>query len=328
MENKKVLLIAPLFFNYYQHIKDGLIALGYQVDFICDAPSNSNVSKAFARINKRFIKGQTDKYYKNTVCPLIAENRYDYVLVIAGMTFAFLKGHLSHLRQAQKEAKFIAYFWDALKNLNYVDDFLPYFDKVYSFDRNDCAQRENFEFLPLFYTDNYAQIQAETPKYDCCYVGTAHPKKFAFINQMVERLQEVMPKQFIYHYMPSRLKFWFHKFSAKEYRGVRYSSFQNQKLSAEQTAQTVASSKIVLDAPQAGQLGLTMRTFECLAAKRKLITTNQDIVNYDFYRPENIYVYNGTFDFNDVFFTAEYSPLAQEIYQKYSLQNWLITLLA
>lgn len=38
--------------------------LKYDVDYICDAPSNSNISKALGRINKRFIKGATKNILK------------------------------------------------------------------------------------------------------------------------------------------------------------------------------------------------------------------------------------------------------------------------
>lgn len=83
------------------------------------------------------------------------------------------------------------------------------------------------------------------------------------------------------------------------------------------------ASRCVLDSAQAGQLGLTIRVLEALGAKKKLITTNEDIVNYDFYRPENIYVYEGKIDLDNVFFKSKYVELEEDIYKKYSLQSWL-----
>ena len=83
------------------------------------------------------------------------------------------------------------------------------------------------------------------------------------------------------------------------------------------------SSRCVLDSAQSGQLGLTIRVLEALGANKKLITTNSDIVNYDFYRPENIYVYKGNIDLDNVFFKEGYKEVDKEIYEKYSLRNWL-----
>lgn len=59
--------------------------------------------------------------------------------------------------------------------------------------------------------------------------------------------------------------------------------------------------------------------------KKKLITTNKDVITYDFYRPENIYVYDDKigFNFKSIFFTKEYRKLPKEVYDKYSLKNWL-----
>ena len=85
-----------------------------------------------------------------------------------------------------------------------------------------------------------------------------------------------------------------------------------------------SDSRCVLDSAQAGQLGLTIRVLEALGAKKKLITTNEDIVNYDFYNEENIYVYDGkSFDFESPFFKETYKEIDKEVYEKYSLRNWI-----
>lgn len=83
-----------------------------------------------------------------------------------------------------------------------------------------------------------------------------------------------------------------------------------------------------MDSPQDGQLGLTIRVLEALGAKKKLITTNEDVVNYDFYCKENIYVYKNKFDYDSVFFKESYKELDKDIYEKYALRSWLAELLS
>ena len=78
-----------------------------------------------------------------------------------------------------------------------------------------------------------------------------------------------------------------------------------------------------MDSAQEGQNGLTIRVIEALGAKKKIITTNQDIVNYDFYCPENIYIYNGKINLDSIFFHSDYKIIDEKIYNKYSLSNWL-----
>ena len=70
---KRLLLIAPVFFGYYKDITEEARSLGFEVDYLCDAPSDSNVSKAFGRINKKFIQLSTNRYFSNEIKPLIGK---------------------------------------------------------------------------------------------------------------------------------------------------------------------------------------------------------------------------------------------------------------
>jgi hypothetical protein len=68
-----------------------------------------------------------------------------------------------------------------------------------------------------------------------------------------------------------------------------------------------------------------MRTFEALGAGKKLITTNEHIKDADFYNPNNIHVIHRreTLNIPSSFLNTEYTPLKNNIYEKYSLQNWI-----
>lgn len=327
--NKKLLLIAPLFFGYYKEILKEAENMGMEADYICDAPSNTNLSKAVARINKSFIKGATRKYYEKNVYPVVCVKQYDYVLLVAGMTFAFFPNMVREIRECQKKARFVMYQWDSEENLPYSTHIHKYFDEIYTFDRIDSENDRKYKFLPLFYTRLYekASESNEKAEYDCSYVGTAHPQKYKDINDISEAVKEKLPRQFIYHYMPSRLKYVFHKFTSPEYKGASISEFEYEKLTGNEILRIFEQSDCILDSPQKGQTGLTIRTIECLGAKKKLITTNADIVNYDFYNKNNILVFDGEINEKSSFFTTDYEELPDEIYRKYSLRSWLGTML-
>ena len=111
-----------------------------------------------------------------------------------------------------------------------------------------------------------------------------------------------------------------------ELRHAHYTEFHFDPLSGGEMDRVFAESKCVLDSAQEGQIGLTIRVLEALGARKKLITTNEDVANYDFYRPENIYIYNGEIDLNNAFFKEEYKKVDESIYEKYSLRNWLKTI--
>lgn len=106
---KRLLLIAPVFFGYYKDMILEAEELGYHVDYLCDAPSNSNISKALGRINKKLISGSAKRYYKEKALSLVEEEQYDKVLLVAGMSCAFTADMFCEMRRLQKQAEFILY---------------------------------------------------------------------------------------------------------------------------------------------------------------------------------------------------------------------------
>lgn len=172
---KRLLLIAPVFFGYYKDMILEAEELGYHVDYLCDAPSNSNISKALGRINKKLISGSAKRYYKEKALPLVEEEQYDKVLLVAGMTCAFTADMFCEMRRLQKQAEFILYQWDSEVNLPYCKSIHPYFDRIYTFEKADSEQNKIYRFMPTFYTRIYEKIgkkERPVPRYDCFYVGT------------------------------------------------------------------------------------------------------------------------------------------------------------
>lgn len=320
-----LLLIMPNFFDYPQLICEELKSMGYQVDCFDDRPSTNGIVKAIIRVNKDLIKLYISKYF-NKIMKTISSKKYDVFVLISGQSLSFSEEMIQKIKDNQPQAKFVLYQWDSLKNFPYIEKFESYFDKCYSFDRNDVKTHNNLKFLPLFYTRRYEDIgliKKEKYKFDFCFIGTAHPKKYELIKQMTQQLKGVYPNQFIYFFFPSRIVFFYRKIVNPELRHSHYGEFHFNSLKGKEMNQIFADSKCILDSAQAGQTGLTIRVLEALGAKKKLITTNKDIVNYDFYRKENIYIYDGHFDLKDPFFNSDYVEIENSVYKKYSLRNWL-----
>lgn len=71
-----------------------------------------------------------------------------------------------------------------------------------------------------------------------------------------------------------------------------------------------------------------MRIIEMIGMKKKIITTNKDIVNYDFYDSRNIFV----LDRNDLnislgAFSNRYFDVDDSVYNRYSLESWIYEVL-
>ena len=324
----KILLIMPKFVNYPETIQMGLRNLGHDVKWVDDRPSNDPFTKALVRVNKEVLSRPIDRYFES-VRHDAEEAQYDLVLVVSGQSLSFGKEHLLRLRCVIPNARFVLYQWDAVENYPHVLSVLDCFDEAYTFDERD-SRSYRMEFLPLFYHPGYqaigrrskAKIEAD---YDVAFIGTAHPKKYGFVQEVVEQCEGLLDRKYIYHFLPSRLLYARHKLLSEDYRRAAYSQFHFDALTPEETEEVVSRSWCMLDSPQDGQRGLTMRTMECLGARRKIITTNEEIMGYDFYRKENVYVYRGRMDRKDPFFSSEYVDLPEDIYEKYSLRSWLET---
>ena len=84
-------------------------------------------------------------------------------------------------------------------------------------------------------------------------------------------------------------------------------------------------SKIILDIAHPHQKGLSFRPYEAIGLRKKLITTNKDIVNYDFYNPNNIFVIE---DIDNItipleFFKTDYQEIDIKLREKYHIKNWI-----
>ena len=326
----KILLISPNFFNYHKMIIEELEDMGHSVDWFDDRPSTNPWIKAIIRIKPSVIHYYIKEYF-HKIKQTIKVSQYDVVFLISGQSLSLNETMIKEIRKLQPSAKFVLYQWDSLQNFRYIEKMEKYFDKCYSFDKDDVRNHENLVFLPLFYAKRFekmGEINKERYEYDFSFIGTAHPQKYKFVKKMAEQLQKVYSSQFIYYFLPSRIVYVYRKIMNEEMKQAKYSEFHFVPLSFDEYDSIYKESKCILDSPQARQTGLTIRAIEALGANRKLITTNSDIMKYDFYKPENIYVYEGEFDYSSPFFHCPYKPVEKEIYEKYSLRNWLLTILS
>lgn len=322
----RILLITPNFFDYPEIIVDGLKKIGHEVDWFDDRPSVNSFVKAAIRMNSRLVYPLVNKYFKKVLSET-SQRQYDKFILVSGQSLSFDETMIKKFKESQPNAEFILYQWDSQKNFKRIVPLQKYFDRCYSFDPQDAFRNNRLTFLPLFYSDRYKRIGKKSVKefnYDLMFVGTAHPKKYKFINEISKELRGTFKKQYIYFFLPSRLVFLYRKLRDPEFRDAKYSEFHYRPLRSRDLDRVLSGSYCVIDSAQKGQLGLTIRVIETLGAKRKIITTNPDIKNYDFFSEENCYVYDGkSFDLKNPFFVEPYKELSKDIYDKYSISSWL-----
>ena len=179
-------------------------------------------------------------------------------------------------------------------------------------------------FRPLFFSRGFARTPCYSCAFDISFIGTAHSDRYKIVHQMVQALP-TGASAYWYLFLQAPWMFWAHKLSNPAFKGASPKDFNYLPLNKQQVQQVFFGSRTILDIEHPAQTGLTMRTFETLGACKKLVTTNTQVKDYDFYDPNNILVIDRKLPprIPDSFLASNYSPLRPEVYAKYSLQGWI-----
>lgn len=322
LDNKSILLISPTFFGYEKSIKQRLSEMAAKVDYFDERPANTFWSKAFVRINRKLISHRISQYY-DSIYKSIRNQVYDYVLVVnvEAMPISFLK----KVREINPYAVLILYMWDSLSNKKNTVNYLSLFDRVYSFDPEDCKRNCTISFRPLFFLNEYSKLShKQNYKYDFSFVGTAHSDRYLLIQKIYNQIQNLGLKSYWYLYLQDLKLFYWNKLTNSSFAKAHLHDFRYKALSKDKVLDLVEKSRIIIDIQHPNQIGLTMRVIEILGARRKLVTTNTSIKDYEFYHEDNILVIDRENPIiNKEFCNKKYQPLDDCIYYKYSLDGWL-----
>lgn len=325
LKGKSILFIAPRLFGIPEVIIETLEKREAEVVYFDERPANSFLVKAAIRINRNLIGYYINRYHRDII-EGVSQKKFDYIFFIKGESFSY--NNLATLLSAHPEAKSIVYHWDSIANNNNALNLLDLFDSQYTFDRKDCKNLK-ISFLPLFYFDDYKKVkeQSEEYEYELLFVGTAHSDRYRIIREVTTQFEKAGKRCYTYFFFQGRLMFYKYYLQHKEARGIRRDEVHYESIEKKELLDLYRKSRIVIDVCHPKQTGLTLRCIETLGAGRKLITTNKDIINYDFYNPKNILVIDSESpQIPSEFMETEYEPLPEAIYEKYSLSSWLDTI--
>jgi hypothetical protein len=235
---------------------------------------------------------------------------------------AITSGEVIALKKIHPSLKVYIYMWDSVMNKRRALTLLPVSDRFITFDPEDKKIDARISFLPLFYTRAFEGIVSrKAMTYDVCFVGSLHSDRYRIVKSACfDGLSA-----FHFFFSPSRALFFVQRLVFAAFRRVDLQDVSFQSLSFDQISGAMKKSLAVIDIEHPNQVGLTMRTIESLGARKKLITTNANIKEYDFYDSDNICIVNREMvSVEGEFFAKPYKSLRPEIYNKYSLRNWLI----
>ncbi|CAA7392650.1 lipopolysaccharide core biosynthesis protein rfaS [Chryseobacterium fistulae] len=315
---KKLLFIAPGYYGFNDVVFKGLVkysdynvihinsTAAYQYKNFLEKVYNFFL-KTFLRKNIKHIK--KGEHIKN----IINNAEYDLLLINRPDVLSD-----ENLQSAIKRSKFsIVLFWDSIEKIPEQKNYIQPFDICFSFDSSDC-KNYNLKYITNFY---FIKNKSKQINYDISYLATSDdrmPETVQLFNYFLENNISAKGKIFTYKSRPIKEKL------------PTTIEVINETIPFSESYKYYLDSKIILDIAHPHQKGLSFRPYEAIGLNKKLITTNEEIVKYDFYNPENILIIKDSNNFSipKSFIESEYLEPDQQIKEKYYIKNWINIILS
>lgn len=311
-ENKKfILLITFDNWGYNQYIADALERKSYEVKHINFHQFQYKYPNFFYKALNFFTKNLKilnlkKKYYNDIILNELKNiEKIDTVIYIKA---DFLSPKtIKKINDKSKKSVFL--ISDSINRYPETKKILYLFDKVFSFEKKDC-KKYNLSFKTNFIY-NYSDKTPTEFKYKVFNISS-FDKRFPIIKNIAEALYKLKVKSKIMIFTSREPEF-------------PYLEYIKKPLTISEANDLTKQSEIILDVHRNKQQGLSFRVFESLGLHKKLITTNKDIVNYDFYDPQNILVIENTdhIVIPETFLETPYHRISKDILDKYLVENWV-----
>ncbi|MGE6384236.1 hypothetical protein ACQKEN_00950 [Pseudomonas sp. NPDC078416] len=213
--------------------------------------------------------------------------------------------------QAQSAAKLtIAYLSDGIARLAMPLDQLATFDKVYTFDGADAREYQLRKLYNYIY-EEHADFKTTSDFKAFVVMGGKH--RVDVLGRVAQAFEQLG--------YSSTCKFLV---QSKPVPGASpLLTFFRQRMGIDETAEYVRRSEILIDIVRPGHAGLSFRFFEALLYRKKMITNNASVADYDFYDPRNILIIDSDHPvIPESFISGEYVDPPEEVVQRYSMASW------
>ena len=204
----------------------------------------------------------------------------------------------------------VGFFNDSYAKCPKIKNVLNCFDEVYSFEKNDC-KKFNLKFATNWIYKQSNKNEIHNHSYDVFNISSKDRRYPIILNIAKNLLKNNIKSKILIH----------DKKNKTNDDGIEVIT---NKLSLNEVYQLIDKSRALLDINRPKQNGLTFRVFESLGTNKKLITTNSDIINYDFYDERNILIIDEKNpEIPSSFFKNAYVEVPNEVYKKYTIAGWI-----
>lgn len=323
LSGKTVLFFGPETFNYENEIVRELKRMGALVYFRSDKPGKTFLVKALLRLVPRLLWRYSDKVFTAWL-EASGPSDCDIVFVVKGEGLS--PSFIDLLRAKYPRAQFVLYLWDSLKNVRQVGMKLPKFDRIYSFDPLDCRNNAKFKYRPLFFLPAYRERVPQLGS-GCFFIGTLNGDRPTVISLLLRACPKDVEIDY-WLFVRSGVELFVRKVIDRPLTQLASARMLRRPMTSASIGKHFQAAAAIIDIEHPNQRGLTMRTFEVLASGKKLITTNQNVANHDFYDPARICIIDRVNPkLSAGFLNSPMTPLPPEFFEKYALHGWITEIL-
>jgi hypothetical protein len=320
---KKVLFIGSGFYFYDKSIVEEIENFGATVKYTIEFAVSINLKVKRVLSNGRYEKTAIAKR-ENELLDLYKGELFDFVFVIRAQHLS--SSFYNRLKKNQKNAKFILYLWDSVSTTKDFNEKEIYFDRILSFDRIDTLKYPSIHFRPLFYLKEFYNerfINKKEVVYDIYFLGRLYGDRISIIRKIKKECENksLSSELILFAELGGDLihSLFNHSVKKEDFNLIRFKT-----ITLSENIEKIQKSIALLDIELTYQSGLTIRTIESVGSNRKLITTNKDIVNYDFYDSNRIFLLNREQPVIPIDFINEpMKTYDKNILEKYSLKGWI-----
>lgn len=337
INGKRIFLMCESFFGYDKVLRDTLLDLGAEEVYLHGVEwfqATTRRKITYWTILALLKNPNERKHWTEKLITDIGNRKFDVFLCIPYTPFC--KSFMTWLKSNNPNIYTVLFIWDKVDGImSYYKDYFPLFDKIYSFDRDDCSTY-GFTYQADFYISDKTVPYSEC-KYDMNFIGNLSNNEAVFsrpsILSYIERFSEEHHlNTFLY------LKYSNHKARLNKYFGIKnkyerlVETYAEKKfmhiesMPLENVEKLQQNAKVIIDLSHANRQGLTINAITALAKGKKLITTNKRIIDEPFYNPANIYVLDEVNPHLDIdWFKTPPQPVNMS---ELRIDNWLKTVLA
>lgn len=230
--------------------------------------------------------------------------------------YGYQRGMERYIHRVNPDCKVYLFFWNRVNRYN--KRHLRFSDPhaIFSTDPEDC-KRYGLRYNHIFYPKEFSipYVSAEQNKLFFLGADKGRAPYIAALRQVLTDSGLICDIRILSPVKDSGYRERFGEILTD--KGLSYSDYLAQ----------LKSCNVLLDINQPGQRALTMRVMESIYLSKKLITGNRDILNYDFYDPDNIFVLpeNGLPTAGEIrsFLRKPFRPYPAAVLDSYSFEHWL-----